>query len=92
MSPQLYPLAVKLRTLFSRHYAVLYVCVIGLLLAFAVFSLYQVLLVTSEPSTASNTSGAFDQSTIKKINALNDSTEQPGTFALPSPRPNPFVE
>mgnify|MGYP001580651317 CR=1 FL=1 len=78
----------------GRHHAVLYVSVIGLLIAGAIFSLYLVnVLATSAPdATPPLTSTQFDEETIDRIKNLRLSDGEVSSVELPEERANPFVE
>jgi hypothetical protein len=90
MTPQLYQLVGSARVFFGRHHPVIFFAILGLSLAAAVFTLYQVLPATSSGVTSTIT--GFDEATVQKIKQLHDSGTTNTTITLPSPRPNPFVE
>ncbi len=92
MSPQLYSLLTSVKALFTKHHPVIFITITGLLLAAAVFSLYQVLDITSTPGSLSNTTPTFDQATVDKIKKLHDSTDNTENLVFPTPRSNPFKE
>ncbi|OGL22275.1 hypothetical protein A2707_03020 [Candidatus Saccharibacteria bacterium RIFCSPHIGHO2_01_FULL_45_15] len=80
---------------FSKYHPTIFLVSIGLLLAVAVFLLT---LTLQEPTAVDETaaietiSSSFDEDTIKKIEALRDSSETPQSITFPSPRNSPFVE
>lgn len=93
MTPQLYSIAAIVRRFFGRHHPIIFILIIGILFAIAIFTLYQIFILAATPTTnGSNTIGSFDQATIDKIKQLHDSSNANTTITLPSPRPNPFVE
>lgn len=93
MTPQVYMLLKNIRSFLGLHHAVIFVSIIGLLLPYAAYSLYDV--IASPPSVTNTPTSAideFDQDTINKIKSLRDSSSGDTSVTLPSPRPNPFVE
>lgn len=93
MTQQLYAALAAIRTFLGRHHPVLFISTLCLLLAIAVFSLYEVLTLTaSDPIKATSTVSGFDEKTVQKIKGLHDSTDTDDSVNLPSSRPNPFVE
>ena len=93
MTPQLYSVAASVRRFFGRHHPIIFILIISLLFAVAIFTLYQIFIIAATPTTnGSDTIGGFDQTTINKIKELHDSSNADTTITLPSPRPNPFVE
>lgn len=94
MSPQLYLLAANFRNFIKRHHAIMYISLLGLLVAFAIVALFQALTVAFEKpiNTASSIQG-FDKKTVDRIKNLHNSTDSSaGSLVLPSPRANPFSE
>jgi hypothetical protein len=92
MTPQLFSLMNSTRTILARHHPVLFITALCLLLGAGVYSLYEVLSITS---TTGGTSSIvpFDQKTIDKIKSLHSSTDSNNTaLTFPTPRSNPFVE
>lgn len=95
MTPQMYTLFLKTRSFFGHHHPTIFFSIVGLLLAFAIYTLTT---ITSSSATGSSqttdTIGQFDQETVNKIKELQDSNngDKDTTFALPSKRPNPFSE
>lgn len=93
MTPQLFSFVNSVRRFFGRHHPVVFISVISLLMAIAIFLLYQVFASTNSPQPEnSSTISDFDQKTIDKIKTLHDSSSADTTITLPSPRSNPFVE
>ncbi|MDB5176671.1 MAG: hypothetical protein JWN75_339 [Candidatus Saccharibacteria bacterium] len=92
MTPQLFTLVSSIRSLFAKHHPVIFITIITLLLAAAVFSLYQILDITSQPATATSTVTTFDKVTVDKIKKLHDSSDSTETLVFPKPRTNPFTE
>jgi hypothetical protein len=92
MTPQLYSLVTGIKTLFAKHHPVIFITIVGLLLAAAVFSLYQILDITSAPTTPSSTTPVFDKATVDKIKKLHDSSDTTENLVFPTPRSNPFKE
>ncbi len=82
------------RRFFAKHHAVVFVSISTLLLALAIFMLYNVLTTATSDSTTTQTSslGGFDQQTIDKIKKLHDSSDSSDTLVFPSSHPNPFAE
>lgn len=82
------------QTFFSKHHAVLFICLTTLLLAAGIYSLYDVSRQAEsstdiqQPSTIAN----FDQETIDKIKNLQTSTDTSEALVFPSKRFNPFIE
>lgn len=77
----------------AKHHPVIFITVVILLLASAIFTLYlstnSSLNQTREPT---NTIGAFDKTTIDKIKNLQSSNDTKSTLVFPTPRSNPFTE
>lgn len=94
MTPQIYIAIANVRNILKKHHAFMFVVFIGLLLVFAVFSLYQVLSTSLVDSASANsTIDEFDQKTVDKIKNLHDSSDQTeSSLVFPQPRPNPFDE
>lgn len=93
MTPQLYTLSKQFQRFLAKHHAVLFFSFIGLIIAAAIYLMYQVVQTTFSPlAVASSTISGFDQTTIDKIKNLHNSTNNNVTIQLPSPRPNPFTE
>lgn len=93
MTPQLYLFLKSIRSFFAHHHLVMFVAVVGLLLSYAAYSLYDVVINPELPEAPKSQIDVFDEDTIKKINELQDNGSLTGTdLVLPSPRPNPFVE
>lgn len=94
MTPQLYLAVAKSRDFLKHHHPVIFISALGLLLAFSIFSLYEVLSITFlDPTSLQSAIQPFDKKTVTKIEQLhvaNDSDED--SLTLPSPRVNPFVE
>lgn len=88
-------LTAPLNRFFGKYHPTIFLVSIGLLLAVAVFLLT---LTLQEPASVDETatietiSSSFDEETIKKIEALRDSSETPQSITFPSPRNSPFVE
>lgn len=93
MNNQLAPILNPLKKIISDHHAFIFIVMTCLLLALAIYSLYDVLtLSTSTTTNVTSTIGNFDQKTIEKIKSLHDSNDAPSTLVFPKPRSNPFVE
>mgnify|MGYP001587036466 CR=1 FL=1 len=93
MNTQLSVLLDPLKKLLSKQHLFLFIVISCILFSVAIFSLYQVLTIASTPKEAPvSTIEGFDQKTIDQIKNLRDSGNAADTVALPSPRPNPFVE
>ncbi len=93
MTPQIYSLVASVRRFFGRHHAIIFIVIVSLLFAVAIFTLYQIFIIAATPTTNGNsTIGGFNQKTIDQIKELHDSSNANTTITLPSPRPNPFVE
>jgi len=78
----------------AKHHAVLFICLITLLLSIAIYSLYDVSRQAEVPpdSQATSTIVKFDQATINKIKNLHSSTDTSEPLDFPKTRYNPFVE
>lgn len=83
-----------LKHFMSKHHFVVFITVGGLLLALAVYALYDVLVNAGQMVTDTPTSSTtqFDQKTIDRIKNLHDSNDRSDSLTFPSPRANPFVE
>lgn len=94
MTPQLYQLLASMRTFLKKHHAILFISLLGLIVAVAVIALYQALTVAFEkPVSTSSTIQTFDQKTVERIKNLHNSSDNSATaLVLPSPRSNPFSE
>ena len=92
MTPQLYSALSGIRTIFAKHHPVIFITIVTLLLAGAVFSLYQILDVSSTPVQANDTVMTFDKATADKIKNLHDSSDTTDKLVFPTPRTNPFTE
>lgn len=93
MTPQLYLFTKSIRSFFAHHHLVMFVAAVGLLLSYAAYSLYEVVITPAVSDVPRSQIDVFDEDTIKKINTLQDSGSLLGAeLTLPSPRPNPFVE
>ncbi len=94
MTPQLYMIINSLRRFFGHHHPVIFISIVGILIAVATLSLYQVfsLATDTESSNTSSTIGNFNKEAIDKIKQLHDSTNANTSINLPPARPNPFVE
>jgi hypothetical protein len=93
MNADFYLVSKKITVFIRKHHAVIFITPLCIFLSIAIYFLYLVIQTTLTPSIApASTIGSFDQKTIDKIKNLHDSTNSPTTVALPSPRPNPFVE
>jgi hypothetical protein len=92
MTPQLFMMMNTIRTLLARHHPILFIIVLSLLLGLGVYSLYEVLSITSSTGGVSSIT-TFDKKTIDKIKNLHSSTDSNDTtLTFPTPRSNPFVE
>lgn len=90
---QLTLLLAPLKSFLAKHHPVLFISLITLLLAAAVYTLYDVVANATAPvEDATSTIVKFDQKTIDKIKELHDSSDTVEKLDLPSPRSNPFVE
>ena len=86
------PVALKpVSQFFAKHHAVIFISLIVLLLAVAVYVLYTASKVVSTEEPVS-TIGQFDQATVEKIKGLHDSTDTFDKLVFPTPRSNPFTE
>jgi hypothetical protein len=92
MSPQLFSLMSSVKRLFAKHHPVIFITIVGLALTAVVFSLYQVLDITTTPGISDSTTPLFNQTTVDKIKKLHDSTDKIDTLVFPTPRSNPFKE
>lgn len=92
MTPQLYTITKGLRSFLGLHHLVIFISIVGLLLSYAAYSLYEVIASPPEADVPSSTIDVFDQETINKIKKLQDSSTGSTTVTLPYPRSNPFVE
>jgi hypothetical protein len=93
MNLQLYSLGKQINGFISKHHPVLFIAFVGLLLAGAIYYMYQVLILTNDSEIATTSVVShFDQQTIDEIKALRDTTSGNETVTLPSPRSNPFAE
>ena len=94
MTPQLYTTLMSFKAFFKRHHPIIFISLVGLLLAGAVFTLYQVLALSSvDASSTTSTIGNFDKKTVDMIKNLQISSDKnTSDLVFPSPRPNPFVE
>jgi len=92
MSPQLYNLTANIKAVFAKHHPVLFISFVALLLAAAIFSLYQVLDITTAPASDNSTVTGFDKVTADKIKKLHDSSDSSENLVFPTPRSNPFME
>ena len=87
-----------LRHFVGRYHPTIFFAIVGLLLAGAIFLLYQTLQIPNTPDdsvatpTISSNFSAQEKETIKKIQQLRDSNESATALSFPSPRSNPFVE
>ncbi len=79
---------------FAKHHPALFICFIALLLAAAIYSLYDVTrkAEASPDSLTSTTITQFNQATVEKIKNLHSSTDTSEPLAFPTSRYNPFVE
>lgn len=83
----------QLTGIVSKHHSFIFIIVVCLALAAAIYSLYDVLaLADANSATTTSTISGFDQDTINKIKNLHDSSDATETVEFPSPRYNPFVE
>lgn len=94
MSPEIHIVWQRVRTFVQRHHPVMFISTVGILLALAVYSLYDVLTITFfDPSTAQSSIKPFDKKTVDKIKKLHISSDTTSdSLTFPSPRFNPFVE
>jgi|GEM_PF-1627370 len=83
-----------LKRFITNHHLVVFITVGGLLLALAVYALYDVLVSANQSTANTPTSSVtqFDQKTIDRIKNLHNSSDGGETLVFPSPRANPFVE
>lgn len=79
---------------FAKHHAVLFICLIAILLSIAIYALYDVSRQSeaSSDSLTTSTIAKFDQATIDKIKNLHSSTDTSQPLVFPNTRFNPFVE
>lgn len=94
MTPQVYQAMTKTRVFLKHHHPVIFICIIGILLGFSIFSLYEVLSLTFlNPDNLQSAIQPFDKSTVTTIEQLHVATESGNdSLTFPSPRVNPFVE
>lgn len=78
----------------GKYHTVIFISLIGILLAVAMFMLYQVLTVSDTATTPTDSSIApFDKDTIQRINDLSASGDKTkAELQFPTPRSNPFAE
>lgn len=93
MTPQIYSMTNSFRRFFEQHHPVIFISVLSLLLAAAIFALYQVLTLSTDTVTpTTSTISSFDKKTVEKIKQLHLSSDPSSNLTFPSPRSNPFVE
>lgn len=83
----------RVRIFLERHHPVVFITILGILLAIAFFMMYQV--ISAQPPTDNSISssiGGFDKKTVDKIKELHDSKDIDNNVELPASRPSPFVE
>ncbi|MDB5183612.1 MAG: hypothetical protein JWO07_293 [Candidatus Saccharibacteria bacterium] len=93
MSPELYVAGKRILGFLGKYHAVIFLSLVGLVLAAGIYVMYLVIQTTFEtPIVTTSTISDFDQKTIDSIKNLHDSTNSTVTVDLPSPRSNPFAE
>jgi hypothetical protein len=93
MTPEIYTFFSSIRTFLRRHHPIFFFSFLGILLAIALLSLYQVLSITAPTDNTSSSLTDFDKQTVSRIKNLHDSKDSTNTkLTLPSPRANPFLE
>jgi len=93
MSGDLSSILAPLKSFFAKHHPVVFISIILLLLALAIFLLYGLLAIANSTETdTTSTIRPFDKTTIDKIKQLHGSGDSPEPIVFPSPRVNPFVE
>jgi hypothetical protein len=78
----------------SKYHFSIFLTIVGILLAYAVYLLYVTFSITTESPTTVQTStlGQFDKDTVKKIKELHDSTNADVNMDFPTNRISPFAE
>lgn len=93
MNDQLKTAFEPIGNLFAKHHSVIFAAVVILMLAIAVYALYDVTSQATAPvSDSGSTISDFDKKTIDKIKNLHDSSNVTDSLVFPSPRANPFSE
>jgi len=82
-----------LQDFIAKHHPVLFITITTLLLATAIFVLYDSTTATlNQTRETTNSIGAFDKKTIEKIKNLQSSNDTKSTLVFPTSRYNPFTE
>lgn len=76
----------------NKHHAVLFISIIALLLALAVYILYETSNTTVSNDNPISSIGQFDKVTIEKIKNLRDSNTGNDKINLPCPRQSVFTD
>lgn len=83
-------------TTFKQHHATIAIVILAIIVGLAVFSLYQVVMISSQagvdgyvPTAKAN--GNFDKKTIERIEGLKTASEGSDQLQFPA-RVSPFVE
>jgi hypothetical protein len=80
----------------GKYHPTIFLTIVGLLLASAIFLLYLILQIPSSPdpeaANSATISRTFDNGTIKQVQQLRESNETISALSFPTPRSNPFVE
>lgn len=93
MSPQLYAIQKQIVAFLSKHHAVMFIAVIGLILSGGILYMYNVIQPAfSEPDIAVSSIKEFDKVTIEKIKNLRDSNSTNSGVDLACPRIGVFSE
>ena len=83
---------IAIRRFFWQHHLTLFIALAAGSVAIAIYSLFGIILNSSNASTQSvSADTTFDQDTIKRVQALSDSPDD--TYTLPTgQRTDPFTE
>lgn len=93
MNDQLKSAFGPINSIFAKHHSTIFACALFLMLAIAVYALYDVTNTANAPvSNSDSTISDFDRETINKIKELSDSSTLSNTLEFPSPRSSPFTE
>ncbi len=97
MNASLQSITVPINKFFGRHHPTIFITVVSLLLIAALAMLITIISASTVPDAAKNSTnqinGTFDETTIKRINELKDSRQNPAALSFPQgDRTNPFVE
>lgn len=77
----------------GKYHTVLFTSFICIMLAGAIFALYQVLSISETTTSTGSSIAPFDKETIKRIDDLSARGDKAtAELVFPSPRSNPFAE